>query len=290
MAALAACGAVGATTPDSAPKAAGLTVEQIVEKNLAARGGLEAWRKVQTMVWMGHMELPGGPAPQVPFVLGQKRPNKTRFEVNSMGQKTLRIFDGRRGWKVHAGTDGRPELQAFTPQEVQFALGEVVIDGLLFDYGSKQVAVELDGTDFVEGRKAYRLIVRTASGQRHNVWVDAQSFLDVKYDRTSYDAAGVARTVTVLNRDFRPVEGLQIPFTIETGGASGKGSEKMVIEKVSLNPALDDRMFARPPMPHRRAEVTIEPDRMQPQAPAMPARPAPPPASAAPPDAGSAPR
>jgi hypothetical protein len=274
-------------TPEAPPKAAGLTVEQIVEKNLSARGGLEAWRKVQTMVWMGHMELPGGAAPQVPFVLGQKRPNKTRFEVNSMGQKTLRVFDGKRGWKVHAGIDGRPEIQAFTPQEVQFAQGEVVIDSPLFDYQSGRVAVELDGTDFVEGRKAFRLVVRTASGQRHNVWVDAQSFLDVKSDRTSYDAAGVPRIVSVYYRDFRPVEGLQIPFTIETGAASGKGSEKMVIEKVALNPALDDRMFARPPMPHRRAEVTIEPERPQAQHPALPAGPTPPPPA---PDAGSAPR
>ena len=289
VAALAAWGTAGAVAPDSPPKAAGPSVGQIIEKNLAARGGLEAWRKVQTMVWMGHMEVPGGPAPQVPFVLGQKRPNKTRFEVNAMGQKTLRVFDGKRGWKLHAGRDGRPELQAFTPQEVQFAQGEAVIDSPLFDYGSGHVAAELDGTDMVEGRKAYRLVVRTPSGQRRNVWIDAQTFLDIKYDRISYDSAGVPRTVTVYYRDFRPVDGLQIPFTIETGGTSARGSEKMVIEKVSLNPPLDDRMFARPPMPHRRPEVTIEPEPRQGQMPMAPVRPNPP-APAAPSDAGSAPK
>ena len=287
IAALAAWGTAGAVAPDSAPKAAGPTVQQIVEKNVAARGGLEAWRKVQTMVWMGHMEIPGGQAPQVPFVLGQKRPNKTRFEVNAMGQKTLRIFDGKRGWKVHAGRDGHPEVQGFTSQEVQFAQGEVVIDSPLFDYESGRVAVELDGTDLIEGRKAYRLVVRNASGQRHNVWIDAQTFLDIRYDRTSYDPAGVPRTVSVYYRDFRPVDGLQIPFTIETGGVPGKGSEKMVIEKVSLNPPLDDRMFGRPPMPHRRAEVTIEPPATAGQPGTAPLRPNPPPA---PPQPGSAPK
>jgi outer membrane lipoprotein-sorting protein len=266
IAALAACSAAGAVAADSAPEAAELTAEQIVEKNVAARGGLEAWHKIQTMVWIGHMESPGNPVSQIPFVLQQKRPNKTRFELNAMGQRTLRVFDGKRGWKAHPSQDGRPDVQPFTPQELRFAQGEVVIDSPLFDYESKRVAVELDGIDQVEGRKAYRLIVRTASGQRHNVWIDAQTFLDVKYDRTSYNAAGVPRTVSVFYRDYKTVEGLQIPGTIETGAGPGQGSEKMVIEKIALNPPLDDRVFGKPGGPNRRATVTIEPE----QAPATP--------------------
>jgi hypothetical protein len=194
----------------------------------------------------------------VPFVLQQKRPNKTRFELNAMGQRTLRVFDGKRGWKVRAAQDGRPDVQPFSPQEVRYAQGEVVIDSPLFGYESKQVAVELDGVDQVDGRKAYRLIVRTASGERHNVWVDAETFLDVKYDRKSYSKAGVPTTVEVRYRDYKSVEGLQIPGTIETG--SRQGSEKMVIEKVALNPPLDDRVFGRPGGPQRRTTVTIEPE------------------------------
>ena len=288
MAALAACGAAGAVAADSPPKAAELTVAQIAEKNIAARGGLEAWRKVETMVWVGHMESTGGSLPPVPFVLQQKRPNKTRFELNAIGQRTLRVFDGKRGWKVHPSQDGRPDVQPFTPQELRFAQGEVVIDNPLFDYQSRRVAVELDGIDQVEGRKAYRLIVRTASGQRHNVWIDAQTFLDVKYDRTSYNAAGAPRTVSVFYRDYKTVEGLQIPGTIETGAGPGQASQKMVIEKIALNPPLDDRVFGRPGGPNRRATVTIEPEQA-PAAPGLPNLPSNPPA-AAPPQAPSLPK
>jgi len=281
MAALAACGAAGAVAADSPPKAAELTVAQIAEKNIAARGGLEAWRKVETMVWVGHMESTGGSLPPVPFVLQQKRPNKTRFELNAIGQRTLRVFDGKRGWKVHPSQDGRPDVQPFTPQELRFAQGEVVIDNPLFDYQSRRVAVELDGIDQVEGRKAYRLIVRTASGQRHNVWIDAQTFLDVKYDRTSYNAAGAPRTVSVFYRDYKTVEGLQIPGTIETGAGPGQASQKMVIEKIALNPPLDDRVFGRPGGPNRRATVTIEPEQA-PAAPGLSNLPSNPPAAAPP--------
>jgi hypothetical protein len=286
MAALAACGAAGAVTAGSAPPEPELTAAQIVEKNHAARGGAEAWSKIQSMVWAGHMESPGSPTPRVPFVLQQKRPNKTRFELNAMGQRTLRVFDGKHGWRAHAGQDGFPDVQPFTPQETRFALDAVVIDSPLMDNGARSIAVELDGVDQVDGRKAYRLIVRTPSGQRHNVWVDAQTFLDVKYDRTSYNAAGVPTTVAVYFRDYKTVEGLQIPATIETG--SGRATEKMVIEKVSLNPPLDDRMFGRPGGPHRRATVTIEPD-PPPAGQGAPALPSGPPASTAPPSASEPP-
>jgi len=155
MAALAACGAAGAVAADFPPAAPELTVEQILEKNAVARGGLEAWRKIQTMVWVGHMESPGGPAPQAPFVLQQKRPNKTRFELNTMGEKSLRVFDGKHGWKAHPGANGRPDVRPFTAQELRFAQEAIVIDSPLIDHDAKRIAVELGGEDepqLAEGR------------------------------------------------------------------------------------------------------------------------------------------
>jgi hypothetical protein len=283
--ALCALGAEAASPPE-------LTAEQIVEKNVAARGGAEAWRKVQTMAWLGHMESADAPVRNVAFALEQKRPNKTRFELNAMGQKTLRVFDGSHGWKVRAARDGSPDVQPFTPQELRFAQGSIVIDSPLIDHDAKRVAVELDGVDQVEGRKAYRLILRTPSGERHNVWIDAKTFLDVKYDRTSYNAAGQAGTVSVVYRDYKTVDGLQIPSTIETGVGSGKAPDRMVIEKISLNPPLDDRMFARPGGPRRRNMVTIEAepvhDSTAPAVPGTSMRPSTP--SPANPDPGSTPK
>src|ERR1700722_6833097 len=73
---------------------ASLSAEQIVAKNVAARGGLDAWHNVQTMVWLGHIESTHASVPSMLFMLSQKRPNKMRFEINAMGDKSLRIFDG----------------------------------------------------------------------------------------------------------------------------------------------------------------------------------------------------
>src|ERR1700676_4392612 len=73
--------AVGAATPAHAPSAAAqlpgrLTATQILDRNVAARGGLEAWRKIQTLAWMGHMESVNATMPRIAFVLQEQRPNK----------------------------------------------------------------------------------------------------------------------------------------------------------------------------------------------------------------------
>jgi len=89
---------------------------------------------------------------------------------------------------------------------------------------------------------------------RH-VWVDAKSFLDVKYQRAVRNKVGGIDTVEVFYRDFQDVHGLKLPMTIETGSAGAKNSDKMVIERVALNPPLEDRTFARPHLPHSKTKM-----------------------------------
>ena len=248
--------AVAAVPAVPSRPAPGLSAAQIVAKNVAARGGLEAWRNVSTMVWVGRMLSTHAPAPSMQFVLEQERPNKTHFEINAMGERSLRVFDGAHGWKLRPSRDSKPEVQPYTIQELKFAQEAQGIDGPLIDYEAKGNVVALEGIDDVEGRKAFRLSVRLASGESRHVWIDVETFLDVKYDRMSYGPGGVSGIVSVFHRDFRTVDGLQMPFVIETGVGSGKQADKMVIEKITINAPLDDRVFARPgprsPMPKAR--------------------------------------
>ena len=235
-----------------------LTAAQIVEKNVAARGGLDAWRKIRTMGWVGHVETASAPGGELPFVLQFERPNKTRFAVDPQGQSSVRIFDGNEGWKLRRTNGGPPEALPYTAEEVKFAQDGQGIDGLLIDHDAKGISVVLDGADVVEGRSAYRLNVRLPSGAIHHVWIDAQTFLDVKSDRQFRSPKGFAGTVSMVYRNYQSVEGVQIPLTIESGGATSKATDKMVIDKISINPLLDANTFARPSMPLQRKKVIVD--------------------------------
>jgi outer membrane lipoprotein-sorting protein len=250
-----------------------LSADQIVEKNVAARGGLDAWRKIQTMVWVGHVDSANTPAEELPFVLALKRPNKTRFEMTVLNRRAVRTFNGKQGWKLSPSATGSGEARPYTMDELKSAHDEQVIDGLLIDHQAKGVDVTLDGIDKVDGHTAYRLGVKLPSGVTRHVWVDAQSFLDVKYDREARGPRGPV-TVEVKYSDYKDVEGLQIPFTIESGAAAAGKSDKLTIDKVSLNPPLDDAMFARPASQGRRNSVSINAEPSPPMLPAL-SRPSP---------------
>jgi hypothetical protein len=226
-----------------------LSAEQIIERNEAARGGVAAWRSVETMVWVGHLETATGPVPLMPFVLEQKRPNLTRFEVTSKGRRTLHVFDGAHGWKLHPGHDGKPRLDAYTPQELRFAKEAPGLEGVLIDHQTKGVAVALEGVEILDGRKSYRLSLHSELGQIQKVWIDAQSFLEIRYDRVAYGAAGAPGMVSVYYSDYRDVQGRQIPHVVQIGVGSGKVPDRMTIERLTINAPINDRLFSRPKSP-----------------------------------------
>jgi hypothetical protein len=244
-----------AAAPGAAPE---LSLAQILERNAAARGGLDAWRKVQTMMWTGHVERSGGGS-QLPFMYQQKRPNLTHFEIVADRQRSVRVFDGRQGWKARSDGNGPPALQPYGDDEVRAARDALVIDGPVLDARSKGVEVALDGLEEVEGRPAYRLSARLPSGTTQRVWIDAQSFLELKWDRPVRDAAGRPTTVAVYLRDYQIFEGLQMPFMIETGApGGGPGGDRLVIERITVNPNLPDGLFSRPDQGTPRRGVTVD--------------------------------
>ncbi len=209
------------------------------------------------MVWVGHVDSANAPAQDLPFMLALKRPNKTRFEITVLNQKAVRVFDGRQGWKLSPSVMGNADFRPYTMDELKSAHDEQVIDGPLIDHEAKGVSITLDGVDKVDGHDAYRLAVKLPSGVARHVWVDAQSFLDVKYDRQARGAHGPV-TVEVKYSDYRNVDGLQIPFMIESGAAASGKSDKLTIDKLSLNPPLDDVMFTRPASQGHRNSVSVD--------------------------------
>jgi outer membrane lipoprotein-sorting protein len=238
-----------------------LAAAEIVNRNVVARGGLEAWKAVQTMSWKGKMGAGGTryavvtpkgqlqekqrEETQLPFTLEFKRPLKVRLELEFNGKTAVQVYDGANGWKYRPYL-GRDNWDAFTPEELNQAAMAPGIDGFLIDYAAKGAKVESVGTDTVEGHAAYRLKVTRKDGQVRSVWVDGQSFLDLKVDGEPRKLDGKPHAVAVYLRDYKRDQGLMIPHLQETVVQGVKGSEKITIETVTVNPPLDDARFTKP--------------------------------------------
>lgn len=247
-----AAAALPATAVSGRATADGMDAEQIVARNAEARGGLERWRAIHSMVWTGHLEGARADLPLMQFVLSQARPNRVRFDVDAMGERSVRVFDGFNGWKQKPGRGGQGDVQPFSIQEVRFAQDEPVIDGPLIDSAARGSRVVLAGIETQGGRPAYRLDVQRRSGAHETVWVDTATFLETRQDRISYSQSGQPVTVSVYPHDWREFEGVRIPVRLDIGGTAEAPANRMVIERVVINGDLDAHAFSAPDLGHRR--------------------------------------
>jgi hypothetical protein len=269
-----------ATARNTPPSQPDLSAAEIANKNVAASGGLQAWRAVQTMSMTGKLGaggnqratlplvvpdqpssksavqvVPRRPAEeaQLPFVMDLARVRKMRLEIQFNGKTAVQVFDGANGWKLRPFLN-RNEVEPYTNEEIKATARQQDLDGPLVDYAAKGTKIELEGTEKVEDRNNYKLKLTLKNGDVMHVWIDAQTFLESKIEGQPRRLDGVDHPVEIYYRDYRAVNGLQVPFLLETRvlpvanapRQAGFPSEKIIVEKVTVNPKLDDALFTKP--------------------------------------------
>jgi outer membrane lipoprotein-sorting protein len=244
--ALSACMSLAMTGTAASPQAsANPTAAQIIEKTVSAKGGLAAWRAVQTISFSGKMDAGGRQNVQLPFVLEKKRPRKMRIELVFANDTAVQVYDGTNGWKLRPYL-GRRTVEPYSPEELKSASLESDLDGPLVDYASKGNKVEFEGVEKVESHDAYKLKITIKGGQVQHIWVDTATFLEVKVDGTPRRMDAKMRPVSIYLRDYKNVSGLMVPYVIETVVEGNRQTHKMFIESVTVNPKLEDSRFAMP--------------------------------------------
>jgi hypothetical protein len=237
-------GAAAAVTPDAAP-ASNLTASQIVDKNVAARGGLQAWRAVSTLTMSGQLEAGGKANTPLPFVMKMKRPHKSRLEITFKEQTALQVYDGTQGWKVRPFL-GRNEVEPYAPAEAKSAAAWEELDGPLVEYAAKGTQVELVGPEAVEGHDAYKLKLTMKGGEQRNLWIDAQTFLELKIEGQPRKMDGKMKNVAIYYRAYKTENGLTTPREFETVVDGVKQTHKLSIARVVVNEPMLDALFQKP--------------------------------------------
>ena len=234
-----------------------LTAAQIIEKNVSAKGGLEAWRAVQTISFTGKMEAGGKQNTELPLQLQLKRPHKSRMELEFQGT-AVQVYDGTNGWKLRPFL-GRDTVEPYSPEELKSASLESELDGPLVDYAAKGTQVELEGVEKVEDHDTYKLKLTMKGEQARHLWIDAETFLEAKIEGTPSRMDGKMHPVEIYYRDYRSVDGLMIPYVRETVvlGLRQPSKHKISIETVAVNPKLEESVFAKP-SPQLQAQAKAE--------------------------------
>jgi outer membrane lipoprotein-sorting protein len=213
------------------------TADELVAKNIQAKGGMEKLRAVQSIKQTGRVNIQGIEGKQVLYA---KRPNMLRQEINLKGQVVVMAFDGRTPWMIN------PLLGAVAPMAMSGPPADMIrdqssFDGPLIDYKEKGSMLEVVGLETLGTRKVHHLKLTDKNRQLQHVYLDAETFLEAKL--TTQNELG--QTFEQELSDFRDVEGIKIPFSIRTL-ANGIQQGEITVESVEFNVKIDDGVFKMP--------------------------------------------
>jgi outer membrane lipoprotein-sorting protein len=224
------------------PAVWGQSADEIIAKNVQARGGADKLKSVQSVKSTATMAM--GPGMEAPGLLIQKRENLARLEFTIQGLTAIQAYDGKNAWQVMPFM-GKKDPELMSGDEAKEVEEMADIDGPWVDYKSKGNQVELLGKEKIEGTDTYKLKVSLKNGDVQTVYLDADSFLEIK-EETKRTVRGSEQIVESAIGDYKEVGGVVFPFAIESGAKGSAEKQKLTITKIELNVPADDSIFKMP--------------------------------------------
>jgi outer membrane lipoprotein-sorting protein len=201
------------------------TAEEIVAKNIQAKGGEAKLKAVQTVRQSGTINIQGQTA-QLTVVA--KRPNLSRQDIMIMGTTISMAFDGTKAWMLNPMVG--PDAVEMPAEQAEMIKDQADIDGPLLDYKTKGSTVELVGLEDANGKKAFHLRVSRKGLPPTELYIDATTYLDVK----SVTAVPGSGTMEMVFGDYRAVDGMTVPFSVKSS-AAGMMLSDLKLDKVEFN-------------------------------------------------------
>lgn len=220
-----------------------MSLDQLIEKNIEARGGRAAWKAAKSARMEGSFMV--APGIEAPFTIYFKQPNKMRMEFELQGMKAVQAFDGESGWSVMPFM-GNPDPQKMSDDELKNARRMADFEGPLVDWKAKGHQVELMGREDVEGTPAYKLKI-VEDGETSFLYIDAEQFLEFHQDSTTTTQQGAEVKITTISSDYKKAGDLVLPHSIEMRQEGAPQGQVVTIKKIELNvDAVSDDLFAMP--------------------------------------------
>jgi hypothetical protein len=239
-----ACLTAAALTVVAGPAAA-QTVDELVARHIAARGGMDKLKAIQTLKITRTVGT--GIGNNVKVIVYKKRPSLYRGEQGpATAGATLvpRGINESDAWDTVQGKIvTRPE-----PAEAETRDLDGDFDGLLVDWKEKGHTVTFDGREKLSTGEALKLKVKLKSGGERVVYLDASTYLERRQTGTLSLLNGRKVNSVIDYSNWRDVNGVKFPFDITEDRTGDMPAQSFVVytEKIEANVPMDDALFATP--------------------------------------------
>ncbi len=217
----------------------GQSLDEIIDAHIKAHGGAEKWSKVESMKITGKFTAF---SIEDDYLAIKTKCGSYYAELSLGDKRVIEAFDGKKGWTIdpwHEITYPR-ELNK---NEVNVFLQKAEFISPFFNYKEKGLTAELLGKDNFEGIDVWKIKLTRPNGKWETWFLDAETYLEVKYNSMWVDFARPAPAATFFD-DFRDFDGLVIPCFVER--TFYQRDRILIIEDIEFNVETDCSMFKMP--------------------------------------------
>ncbi len=218
------------------------TVDELVNKNIQAKGGIDKIKAIKSFRMTGKVNGGGG----FTAATGQEnqRPNLVRETFSLQGMTAITAYDGTTGWQIQP-FGGHKDPEFMGEDDLRDLQLDADFDGPLVDYKEKGNTVEYLGHDIVDGDDALRLKVTLKNGDIIYYYLDPDTFLEIRKEVQEFIRGAIRESVYEMG-SYKPVAGVMYPFSISQGSKANPAAQTTTIEKIEANVQINSTDFAVP--------------------------------------------
>ncbi len=221
------------------------TAEELVAKNLQAKGGVDKIKASKSLRMTGRMDQGG-----FKLDVGEeaKVPDMLRQTFTFQGMTGIEAYDGSVAWRI-SPFEGRKDPEMMGEDDARVLIEDADFYGPLVDYQAKGNKIEYLGHDTVDGDDALRLKVTLKNGDILYYLLDPDTFLEIRTERQTFIRGSIRESVQELG-SYKLVNGVYFPFSVDSGPKSNPNARaRVTFEKIEANLDIPDSDFKMPAVP-----------------------------------------
>jgi outer membrane lipoprotein-sorting protein len=223
-------------------------LDAVLAGYLETIGGQAAIDQTNSVSASGTLIFPGGM--EAPFTLEfMPKAQKMRMDFEFQGMQATSAYDGENGWAVMPFM-GKTTAEPMADDQLKQARDQADFFGPLINHQAKGHTLELVGVTDIEGTEAYHIKVTKANEDVEDWYLDTEYYLPFRVESVASMMGQEVETTTTMG-DYKEVEGLLVPFSVQVGFGPGEAQQGIVIDEMKMNPDIDASIFDMP-------EVAVE--------------------------------
>ena len=208
------------------------TVDEVINKHVAALGGKEKLSKIQNVVMEGSLNVQGT---EISLNLTQVNNKLNRQDINAMGMHGFDMMTATEGWQ-YMPFQGMQKPEPKTADEVKESQSDLDIAGPLVDYAAKGHKMELVGKEDVDGTECYKIKASLAGGKQLTLFIDPASSMIIR-TKEKRKMNGQEMDLQTDFSDYKDVEGVKMPYSITQQFGT------VLITSIKVNQTIPDSAF-----------------------------------------------